>query len=127
MIVQYISDREQKKCNIISEIFSGLCNSLDIVIMNTGKYGFVKMQYDEEEHEFINISTFMNGDELFEALWKDWLNEQIFTYALKPPYEFMDYEEIFEHQPKKRQIQLMAKRFYFKEKLEEKIAPWSDL
>lgn len=29
--------------------------------MDTGKYGFVKMQYDEEEREFINISTFING------------------------------------------------------------------
>lgn len=126
-MVQYISERERKKCKIISEIFSGLCKALDIVIMDTGKYGFVKMQYDEEEREFINISTFIDGDGLFEALWKDWLNEQLFTYALRPPYEFMDYEEIFEHLPKKRQMQLMAKRIYFRQKLEEKITLRPDL
>lgn len=126
-MVQYISERERKKCKIISEIFSGLCKALDIVIMDTGKYGFVKMQYDEEEREFINISTFIDGDGLFEALWKDWLNEQLFTYALRPPYEFMDYEEIFEHLPKKRQMQLMAKRIYLRQKLEEKITLRPDL
>ena len=85
------------------------------------------MQYDDEEREFINISTFIDGDGLFEALWKDWLNEQLFTYALRPPYEFMDYEEIFEHLPKKRQTQLMAKRIYFRQKLEEKITLRPDL
>lgn len=126
-MVQYISEMERKKCKIISEIFSGLCKALDIVIMDTGKYGFVKMQYDDEEREFINISTFIDGDGLFEALWKDWLNEQLFTYALRPPYEFMDYEEIFEHLPKKRQTQLMAKRIYFRQKLEEKITLRPDL
>lgn len=126
-MVQYISERERKKCKIISEIFSGLCKALDIVIMDTGKYGFVKMQYDDEEREFINISTFIDGDGLFEALWKDWLNEQLFTYALRPPYEFMDYEEIFEHLPKKRQMQLMAKRIDFRQKLEEKITLRPDL
>ena len=126
-MVQYISEMERKKCKIISEICSGLCKALDIVIMDTGKYGFVKMQYDDEEREFINISTFIDGDGLFEALWKDWLNEQLFTYALRPPYEFMDYEEIFEHLPKKRQTQLMAKRIYFRQKLEEKITLRPDL
>lgn len=48
-MVQYIPEMERKICKIISEIFSGLCKALDIVIMDTGKYGFVKMQYDEEE------------------------------------------------------------------------------
>lgn len=123
MPVQYISEMERKKCKLISEIFSGLCKTLDTVIMDTGKYGYVKMQYDDEAYEFINISTFIDGGDLFEALWKDWLNEQLFAYAVKPPYEFMDYAEIFEHLPKKRQIQLMAKRIYFRKKLEEKIAP----
>ena len=41
---KYISDEEHEKCRRVAEAFAEL-EDVDIVVVDVGRYGFVKLQY----------------------------------------------------------------------------------
>lgn len=119
--VIYIMDEERKKCRQVADAFAELYELTDVVVVDAGKYGFVKLQYYREPHGFEVITTFRDSRKLFEALWQDWFEEQILTMVLGTPMEEMEYEEIFALLPREKQDELMDKKVYFERKAAAKL------
>ena len=84
----YISDEEKVLCQKVADAFSELYENEDLVVLDAGKYGFVKLQC------YI----------------------QLFNIAEGTPMKEMKYVDILKHLPKKTQKELLEKRFYFAEK-----------
>ncbi|MEZ3463225.1 MAG: hypothetical protein K1W23_13990 [Lachnospiraceae bacterium] len=111
----YITDEERKKCRKVADAFAELENEdIDIVVADAGRYGFVRLLYYDEAYGFDKAVCYTESTELFDALWKDWLNGQLFQIALENrPLMDLEYEDIFRSLPKPKQEELMSKRHYF--------------
>lgn len=91
-----------------------------VVVVDAGKYGFVKLQYYKQPTGFDSLVTYTDSQTMFDDLWEDWLYEQLLTPVLGTPIAEFEYEDIFKCLPKEKQKELMAKRIYFKERSEGK-------
>lgn len=111
----YITDEERKKCRKVADAFAELENEdIDIVVADAGRYGFVRLLYYDEAYGFDKAVCYTESTVLFDALWKDWLNGQLFQIALENrPLMDLEYEDIFRSLPKTKQEELMSKRHYF--------------
>ena len=116
----YITDEERKKCQNVAEAFREFYELTDVVVVDAGKYGFVKLQQYKLPAGFDSLVTYTDSQTMFDDLWEDWLYEQLLTPVLGTPVAEFEYEDIFKCLPKEKQKELMAKRIYFKEKSEGK-------
>lgn len=112
----YITDEERKKCRKVVEAFKELYERTDVIAIDTGKYGFVKLQYYKLPDGFDAVVTYRNSELLFNDLWDEWLCNQLLILVQGTPTENLDYEEIFKCLPEEKQEELMAKRGYFEER-----------
>lgn len=111
--VNYITDGEREKCRQVVNAFAKLYELADIIVVDAGKYGFVKLQYYREPQGFELVSTFTDSRKLFDALWQDWFEEQVFQAALGTPLEELEYEEIFAQLSEEKQDKIMSEKGYF--------------
>lgn len=111
----YITNNERKKCQKVASVYANLENE-DILLLDAGRYGFVKLQYYEFPFGFKDITTFTDSQKLFDDLWEEWLNTQLLTLAKGTPMEEMWYNDIFKCLPKEKQKELLDMRIYFKKK-----------
>lgn len=113
---KYITDEEQEKCRKVAEAFKELCEIEDMVVLDAGRYGFVLLQYYNRQKAFEDVCTFTDSRTMFERLWQEWLNTQLFLLAKGTPMQEMDYEDIFKCQPEEKQKEIMDMRMCFAEK-----------
>ena len=116
----YITEEERKKCQNVADAFRELYELTDVVVVDAGKYGFVKLQYYKPPAGFNSLVTYTDSQVLFDDLWEDWLYDQLLTSVSGTPFAEFEYEDIFKCLPEEKQKELMAKRTYFKEKSEGK-------
>ena len=108
----YITEAEQKKCRKVADAFSEL-EDVDIVVIDVGRYGFVKLQYYTPPTGFENDFTFTNSKELFEDLWEEWLHTQIIALAKQMGIDDIDYNVFFKQLPEEKQNELMGRKKHF--------------
>ena len=108
----YITEEEQKKCRKVADTFSEL-EDVDIVVIDVGRYGFVKLQYYTPPTGFENDFTFTNSKELFEDLWEEWLHTQIIALAKEMGIDDIDYNVFFKQLPEEKQNELMGRKKHF--------------
>ncbi|MEZ3479689.1 MAG: hypothetical protein K1W08_13950 [Lachnospiraceae bacterium] len=115
---KYISEDEREKCLKVIDAFAELYETTndDIVVLDGGRYGFIKLQYYKFPNGFNTSMTFTDSVSLFDDLWEDWLNMQLFELVKGTPLIELDYEDIFKCMPEEKQETLMEKRGYFAEK-----------
>lgn len=115
---QFISEEERVKCLKVIDAYAELYEETDddIVVLDGGKYGFIKLQHYNYPNGFNTSMTFTDGMALFDDCWEDWLNMQLFHIAKGTPLEELDYEDIFLRIPEETRQTLMEKRAYFAEK-----------
>ena len=77
------------------------CMRLNILVVDAGRYGFVKLQYYRPPQGFEDAITFTDSRSMFENLWEEWFDTQLFLLAKGTPMAEMGYSEIFECLPKK--------------------------
>ena len=65
----YITEEEREKCRKVADTFAEL-EDVDIMVVDVGRYGFVKLQYYTPLTGFENDFTFTDSRELFEDLWE---------------------------------------------------------
>ena len=108
----YITKAERKKCQRVADAFAELEDE-DIVVVDVGRYGFVKLQYYTLQRGFENNYTFTDGRELFEDLWQEWLNMQL--YRLEEGTSLLEegYDEAFKSLSKEKQNELMERKQHF--------------
>ena len=70
-IQKYITAREAEEYKKVVAAFNELYNQTDILVINTGDYGFVLLKYDNYMMGYFNITTYTNNTELFDALWSE--------------------------------------------------------
>ena len=110
----YITEEEQKKCRKVADAFAEL-EDVDIVVVDAGRYGFVKLQYYTPPTGFENDFTFTDSREMFEDLWEEWLHTQIIVLAREMGVGDIDYDNFFKRLPEEKQNELMGRKQIFAE------------
>lgn len=112
----YITDEETINCQKVADVFAELYESEDLLVLNAGRYGFVKLQYFNVQFGFDTAYIFVDSRSLFDDLWREWLYTQLLNLAEGTPMQDMDYGDIFKCLPKEKQKELSDKRIYYAEK-----------
>ena len=108
----YITEEERKKCRKVADAFAEL-EDADIVVVDVGRYGFVKLQYYTPPTGFENDFTFTRSRELFEDLWEEWLHTQIIMLAKEMNIDDIAYDDVFKHMPEEKKNELMGRKQHF--------------
>lgn len=110
---KYITDEETINCQKVADVFAELYESEDLLVLNAGRYGFVKLQYYNVQFGFDTAYIFVDSRSLFNDLWREWLYTQLLNLASGTPMEDMDYKDIFKCLPKEKQKEFLDKRICF--------------
>lgn len=116
----YITEEERVKCRKVMEAFTELYEEQDVIVVEAGNYGFVKLQWFDEKQGFEAAIAYSDSTELFDSLWETWFDYHVFVPVLGTPLDEMSYEDIFKAFPKDKQEELMKKKEYFRSLCEEK-------
>ncbi len=108
----YITEEERKKCRKVADAFAEL-EDADIVVVDVGRYGFVKLQYYTPPTGFENDFTFTRSRELFEDLWEEWLHTQLIMLAKEMNINDIAYDDVFKHLPEEKKNELMDRKQHF--------------
>lgn len=114
----YITKDERERCQGVADAFAELYEKEDIVVLDAGGYGFVKLQYYKQPFGFDDVVTFTDSIDMFNDLWEEWLDTQLLNIAKDTPMLEMDYDDIFKCLPSEKQKELMDKRVYFAKQAE---------
>ncbi len=110
----YITEEEQKKCRKVADAFAEL-EDMDVVVVDVGRYGFVKLQYYTPPTGFENDFTFTNSIKLFDDFWEEWLHTQLIMLAKEMKIDDVDYDDIFKRLPEEKQNELRSRKQHFAE------------
>ena len=110
----YITEEERKKCRKVADAFAEL-EDVDVVVVDAGRYGFVKLQYYTPPTGFENDFTFTDSGALFDDLWEEWLHTQLIMLAREMKIDDIDYDDIFRQLSGEKQNELMGRRQHFAE------------
>lgn len=78
---KYITDDEKEKCRKVADAFAELYEIENILVVDAGRYGFVKLQYYKPPQGFEDAITFTDSKSMFENLWEEWFDTQLFLLA----------------------------------------------
>lgn len=107
-----ITNSETEKCRRVVQAFDELFNRTNIFVLDTGKYGFALLKYDDH-NEVYSIKTYANSNRLFHALWQEWLIEELIELCINTPLIDLDFDEMFHRLPfSQRQTLLKAKKHF---------------
>ena len=114
----YITEEEREKCRKVIDAFAELyeIEDEDMLVVDVGRYGFVKLQCYTPSYGFEELDTYTNSNSLFEGLWDEWLNLNVFLLAREMRLDEVLYEEIFDHLPKEKQTELIGRKADFAKK-----------
>lgn len=113
---KYVTAEESVSCQKVADAFDELYENEDMVVLNAGRYGFVKLQYYEVPMGFSEVVTYTDSRSLFDDLWEEWLTTQLLNWAAGTPMADMDNEDIFQCLPQEKQKEFIEKRLSFAEK-----------
>jgi len=117
--ITYITKNEHDKCKKVVQAYAELFESEDIVVLDAGKYGFIKLRYYNPVYGFGSMEIYVNSKKLFDSLWEDWFNAQLFSLRTQNTDEDIEFEKIFCNLPFYKQKELLDKRSYFENKVNE--------
>lgn len=109
----YITNSERCRCRKVADAFEELYEENDIVVLDAGRYGFVKLQYYKSNQGFDATVSFADAISLFEDLWQDWYCLYLMAEFRGTPYSEMEYDEMFLHLSAEKQSLVAEKRRYF--------------
>ena len=107
-----------QKCRKVIDAFAELyeIEDEDILLVDAGGYGFVKLQCYTPSYGFEELDTYTDSNSLFEGLWDEWLNLNVFLLAREMWLDDVLYEEIFDNMPKEKQSELIGRKSVFAKK-----------
>ena len=109
----YITAEERKKCQKVADAFAELYEIENILVMDAGRYGVVKLQYYSKQRGFENVFTFVDSKSLFDDLWQEWFDTKLILRARETPMQEMDYEEIFNCLSEQEKNELLDRKTEF--------------
>ena len=108
----YITNQETQKCKKVVQAFNDFLQQTDILVLDTGRYGFALLKYFDHD-EFGCIETYINSNELFDALWQEWIKEKLISLYIDTSIINFDYEEMFNKLSIKTQNEILEAREHF--------------
>lgn len=112
----YITDMEKKRCREVADAFEELYRDEDIVVLDAGSYGYVKLQYYEPPFGFNDVMVYTNSMKLFTDLWYEWRNSRLLALMKGTPVVELEYNKIFQCLSREKQREIARKRRYFEKK-----------
>ena len=114
----YITEEEREKCRKVIDAFAELyeIEDEDILVVDVGRYGFIKLQCYTPSYGFEVLDTYTDSNSLFEGLWDEWLNLNVFLLAKEMQLDDVLYEEVFNVLPKEKQSELIGRKADFAKK-----------
>jgi hypothetical protein len=114
----YITDEEREKCRRVIDAFAELyeIEDEDILLVDAGRYGFVKLQCYTQSYGFEELDTYTDSHSLFEGLWEEWFSLNVFMLAREMQLADVLYEDLFNNLPKEKQSELIGRKDYFAKK-----------
>ena len=114
----YITEEEREKCRRVIDAFAELyeIEDQDMIVVDVGRYGFVKLQCYTPSYGFEELDTYTDSNSLFEGLWDEWFNLNLFLIAREMQLEDIFDEEVFDILPKEKQSELIGKTADFANK-----------
>ncbi len=109
----YITEEERAKCQKVADAFAELYEMENIVVLDVGRYGFLKLQYYKLPQGFEDAITFTDSVTLFENLWEEWLNTKLYLLAKGTSLLEKGYRGVFESLPEEKQSELIARKTNF--------------
>lgn len=109
---RYITKSETEKCKKVVQAFNEFYNQTDIYVLDTGKYGFVLLKYFNYDG-FYSIETYTNSDDLFNALWQEWLKEKLIELCINTPLINLEYEQMLNRLSVKQQNLIIEAKEHF--------------
>lgn len=109
----YITDIERERCKKVAAAYAELYEIENIVVLDVGRFGFVKLQYYRPSYGFDNVITFTDSRSMFENLWEEWFDTKLYLLAKGTPMLEMGYEEIFKCLPEEKQKELIGQKTVF--------------
>ena len=88
----------------------------NILVVDAGRYGFVKLQCYTPSYGFEVLDTYTDSNSLFEGLWDEWLSLNVFLLAKEMQLDDILYEEVFNILPKEKQSELIRRKDDFAKK-----------
>ncbi len=88
----------------------------DILLVDAGRYGFVKLQCYTPSYGFEELDTYIDSKNLFEGLWAEWFNLNVFLLAREMQLDDVFYDDIFNNLTKEKQSELIGRKDDFAEK-----------
>lgn len=80
---QYITDEEKTNCQKVADAFVELYENEDLLVLNAGKYGFVKLQYFKFPFGFDNADIFMTAGAYLTSFGKNgWIRSSLTLRAV---------------------------------------------
>lgn len=117
----YITEKERKKCQRVVDAYQELYQQEDIIVLDAGRFGFVKLQCYHCQYGFESAVIFTSSKELFYDLWEDWVHSKLFELVQGTPMATMEYEEIFQCLPLKIKEKFIKKRLSFEKKVRSNV------
>ncbi|RKJ19368.1 hypothetical protein D7X48_13850 [bacterium D16-50] len=107
-----ITEDERIVCRRVADAFAEMY-SLDLMVLDAGQYGFVKLQYYKHPFGFDDTCIFTSGRDLFDDLWGEWYSFQLLALTKGTPLAELDYQDMFQCLPEEQQKEILGKREYF--------------
>ena len=108
----HISEDERLICRRVADAFAEMY-SLDLMVLDAGQYGFVKLQYYQHPFSFDDTCIFTSGRDLFDDLWGEWYSMRLLELTEGTPLADLDYQDMFRCLPENQQKEILGKREYF--------------
>lgn len=109
----YITEEQREKCRKVADAFTELYGLTDVMVVDAGRFGFIRLQWFNKDEGFDYAVAFSDSSKLFEELWQIWYEYQVLTPVLGTPLAELDYDEIFRTLTKDRQEEILQKKEYF--------------
>jgi len=114
----YITKEEREKCRRVIDAFTELykMENEDMLVVDAGRYGFVKLHCYTPSYGFEELDTYTDSRSLFEGIWDEWLNLNLFLIGMEMQLDDIVGEEVFNTLPKEKQSELIGRKADFAQK-----------
>ena len=109
----FITEEEKEKCQRVANAYSELYDITDVLVVDAGRYGFVKLQYFNAEKGFDDAVSFLESQTMFDDLWEEWRILYLLDFAKGTPMVEMEYDDMFQRLPEDKKKELSDKKAHF--------------
>lgn len=109
----YITNQEKEKCRKVVAVFNKFLQQLDILVLDTGKYGFVMLEYYERIANFDCAIIFKSSQKMFDMLLDEWYLCLITDLMKKQNVNDIDIDDFYNRLPAEEKTELENRKNQF--------------